>query len=192
MFSFEIDPIHYIIVAVTSAAALYKIFIRPKVRKWADRFDHLDEIPQIKDTVTTIQKQVFPNGGGSVVDGLNRVERRIVTLEEKQNLFLMDNHMGVFETDTAGRWISVNRTLCRMLLCTEKELLGRGWMNFMSGDMIERYNHAIANEIEFKMVAKMKSVTNAEVNVSIIANPLRSNLDKTMIGYLGTIDETIE
>jgi len=192
MFSFEIDPLHYVIAFVTSTIALYKIFLKPKLDRWSRRLDHLDKIPQIEESVSNIKKQVFPNGGGSVVDGLDRMERRIVAIEEKQNIYLMDVHHGLFEADTNGKWISVNRTLCRMLLCTEKELIGRGWMNFMSADTIERYNHCVSNEIEFRGSALLKTALGNNMSVSITANPLKSNLDKKLVGYIGTIDETIE
>jgi hypothetical protein len=37
----------------------------------------------------------------------------------------------------------------------------------------------------------MKTTDDKTMIVSVIANPLRSSLNKSLIGYLGTIDETI-
>jgi PAS domain S-box-containing protein len=193
--NFEIDPLHYLIALVSFMFGFYKMFIKPKADKrkeeWLKITNYIDRIPQIADTVIKIQQEVFANGGGSLRDSVDRIEKRIVTVEEKQNIYLKDARHGVFETDPSGRWIEVNRTLCRMVMCTENELIGKGWMNFFDQETINRINHAMANEIEVKIIGHMKTTDDKTMIVSVIANPLRSSLNKSLIGYLGTIDEII-
>jgi PAS domain S-box-containing protein len=189
--SFEIDPLHYLIAFGGFMLAIYRLFLKPKVERFSKAIDNIEKIPDIIVTLDKVKYQVFPNGQSSMFDGMTRIETRIVTVEQKQDIFLNDYRHGVFETDSSGKWINVNRTLCRTLICTEIDLLGKGWMNFFEKEGIERLNHAMSNEIELKMVCNMKRTDGGVISVMITANPLRSNVNKSLIGYLGTIDETI-
>jgi PAS domain S-box-containing protein len=188
---FEIDPIHYLIAAIALLGSFYRFFVKPKLDKWNAILENVNKIPAIAGDIVEIKKELYPNGGGSMRDGLDRVENRLVSIEMMQDIYLKDAKHGVFETDSAGKWTEVNRTLCRMLTCTEKELLGNGWMSYIDQDAIDRFHHAFANEIELKLVTKMKTNDDKTMIVSITANPLRSNMNKKLIGYLGTVDETI-
>jgi PAS domain S-box-containing protein len=189
--NFEIDPLHYLIAFGAFMLTIYRIVLKPKMAKWSNAIENINKIPEVAEVVTKIKQEVFANGGGSLRDSVDRIEKRIVTVEEKQNIYLKDARHGVFETDPSGRWIEVNRTLCRMVMCTENELIGKGWMNFFDQETINRINHAMANEIEVKIIGNMKTTDDKTMIVSVIANPLRSSLNKSLIGYLGTIDETI-
>jgi PAS domain S-box-containing protein len=189
--NFEIDPLHYLIAFGAFMLTIYRIVLKPKMAKWSNAIENINKIPEVAEVVTKIKQEVFANGGGSLRDSVDRIEKRIVTVEEKQNIYLKDARHGVFETDPSGRWIEVNRTLCRMVMCTENELIGKGWMNFFDQETINRINHAMANEIEVKINGHMKTTDDKTMIVSVIANPLRSSLNKSLIGYLGTIDETI-
>jgi PAS domain S-box-containing protein len=189
--NFEIDPLHYLIAFGAFMLTIYRIVLKPKMAKWSNAIENINKIPEVAEVVTKIKQEVFANGGGSLRDSVDRIEKRIVTVEEKQNIYLKDARHGVFETDPSGRWIEVNRTLCRMVMCTENELIGKGWMNFFDQETINRINHAMANEIEVKIIGHMKTTDDKTMIVSVIANPLRSSLNKSLIGYLGTIDETI-
>jgi len=189
--SFEIDPLHYLIAFGSLMFAFYKVFIKPKLAKWSHAIDNINKIPEVVEVVTKIKQEVFANGGGSLRDSVDRIEKRIVTVEQKQDIVLADYRHGVYETDASGKWTNVNRTLCRTLICTEIDLLGKGWMNFFEKEGIERLNHAMSNEIELKMVCNIKRTDGGVISVMITANPLRSNVNKSLIGYLGTIDETI-
>ena len=194
--SFEIDPIYYILLAGAGLVGLYKMYGKPRVLKFQDFINNVSQIPliahdisEIKTEVSEIKKEVFADGGSSFRDAVDRIEARIITVEEKQNIHLMDARHGVFETDKAGKWVTVNRTLCRLFKVSEKEILGNGWKNFVGEpDMIARFNHCMANEIEFKMLTTFSNSKGESFSVSVVANPLRFTKDKSMIGYLGTID----
>jgi PAS domain S-box-containing protein len=188
---FEIDPLHYIIAGGALLLTLYRIALRPKLNRLHNIIDNINKIESISSTVLDMKKELFANGGSSLRDSVDRIETRIVTVEEKQNIYLMDAKHGLFETNETGRWITVNRTLCRMLNATEKELLGNGWINFIGAESVNRFNHCMANEVEYKQISTMVTTEGNHIMVSITANPLRSTLNKKLIGYLGTIDETI-
>jgi PAS domain S-box-containing protein len=192
MVNFEIDPLHYIIIIGGALLAFYRFTVRPHIKKWGERLETVDKIPQMYAMMADIKKEVLPNGGSSLRDGVDRIERRIVTLEEKQNVFMRDAHHGLFETDSSGKWINVNRTLCRMLECSDDELLGKGWITFLKDQTVfDLLNRAAANEVEYKGVAEFITATGETITCTILASPMRSSLDKNFIGYLGIIDQTI-
>ena len=191
-FQFEIDPIHYIIAIGAMFVTVYKVFVKPRVKRWQELLDNIDRIGDVYNSVQLIRKEVFPNSGGSFRDAVDRIETRIILLEQKHNIVLRDARHGLFETDVYGRWVDVNRTLCRMIGATEKELLGFGWKNFTDPVTAEKFHQAITNEIEFRASSIIRDTDGNNISVTVIASPLRSSLNKKLIGYLGTIDETIK
>jgi PAS domain S-box-containing protein len=182
-----LDIIATLTFASVVAWKVYTMWLKPS-------YDNQKKFKEAMPHIEQIVAQLSPNGGASLRDAIDRIERRMILVEEKQNVYLMDVRHGIFETNHSGKITGVNRTFCRMLNCTENELTGYGWLNFVENqkDIFERFNHCVSNEIEFKMTFDMKKTTGELVHVTCSANPLRSSIDKSLIGYLGVIEETIE
>jgi PAS domain S-box-containing protein len=179
------------IVAILSAIAFfgykfYKYVIVP-------HYNNQKRIAQAIPMIENIYHQVNPNGQTSLFDAVGRIESRLIFLEQKTNAYLLNAHHAIMDINSNGKITGVNRTFCRMLKCTEDELLGRGWLNFVkeSRAVEEHFNHAIANENEVRMTFDMIKTNGDILHVNCMANPIRSSLSKTMIGYLGVIEETI-
>jgi len=179
------------LVAILSAMAFFgykigKYYVMPAYenhRKMASAIGKIDKI----------YEQINPNGGSSMFDTVQRIENRLIFVEQKTGVYLQDARHSIFDVNKKGKIIGVNRTFCRLLGATEKELMGGGWLNFVNESTAvgDRFNHAIANEIEFKMTFDMVKTNGEIVHVNCSANPLRSTLSQDIIGYLGIIEETI-
>jgi PAS domain S-box-containing protein len=143
-----------------------------------------------KEKISKIYAELHPNGGGSVRDAINRIEMRLVNVEQKQNVYLLEGPQGIFEADKNGRYVAVNRTFCRMVGKTEKELMGMGWMNSVSHDekseVFDEWMTAVQNKMEF--IKKLTMVNNGEeLVVNAIAYPMENPITKEIIGWIGTI-----
>ena len=57
---------------LTSLSIIWTKLVRPII-KWAVRLDR---------TMTFVEQQMVPNGGTSLRDSINRIESRLVTVEE--------------------------------------------------------------------------------------------------------------
>lgn len=57
---------------LTSLSIIWTKAVRPVI-KWAVRLDR---------TMTFVEQQMIPNGGTSLRDSINRIEARLVTVEE--------------------------------------------------------------------------------------------------------------
>lgn len=170
-----------------SIAALF-IFLYKTLGKKIMKF-----LPDIdtKEKISKIYTELHPNGGGSIKDTINRIELRLVNVEQKQNVYLLEGPQGIFEADKNGRYITVNRTFCRMVNKTEKELLGMGWMNSINKDdreeVFDAWMTAVQNKMEF--IGKFKIINNDDniVQVNTIAYPMENPITKEIIGWIGTI-----
>jgi PAS domain S-box-containing protein len=154
-------------------------------------------IKKVGDTKSKIDKiyaELSPNGGASIRDAINRIEMRLVGVEQKQNVYLLESPQGIFETDVNGRVIGVNRTLCNMVGRTEKELMGMGWINAIAGvdrdRVFDNWTDSVSNKMEFHAKFLMKGREGNEFAVSCIGYPMESPTTKEVIGWLATVSKT--
>lgn len=166
---------------------LYRKIIRPT-------YLNMMEINNAVPLIAEIHAQMYVNGGQSLRDAINRIEKTITSLSQKQKIFMYDIRHGVFETDAQGKVQAVNRTLCRLLGVSETDLQGNGWLNSISEEWRDKvyahWNHCIANEIEFRMKFDMITTNEILVHVHVIATPIHLP-DSKVCGFIAMIEETI-
>lgn len=120
----------------------------------ANLFQAVQSLPHVLATVASIEDlalevrqiraAVYPNGGSSVPDSQKRVERALEVIgaqlaSSTRNVNLMaatirvmtssDPQVATFETDGAGLFVEVNKTLTRWTGRQPKELDRWGWIN---------------------------------------------------------------
>ena len=96
---------------------------------------------ELKGKVAGIEKQVRPNGGGSLMDAVTRIE--VSSLEhgeaiaEVRAMVRAQNDMaddGAFQCTPGGSNTFVNLTYARMLGVGKADLLGNQWKNYVHPD----------------------------------------------------------
>lgn len=151
---------------------------------------------ELHDRVCKIYNEVHTNGGTSLKDSINRIEGRLVGVEQRQYMYLMESPKGIFETDTEGRFTSVNRTYCRMTGKTERELLGMNWINSISGEdrdrVFENWTASVEEKMEFICKYDMIDSDQKYFSVSMVAYPMENPATKQVIGWLGTVSTVDE
>lgn len=102
-------------------------------------------IADLADSLALINKQLYPNGGGSLMDAVTRIERGhgaaieeirtsvsgIEAIVRAQSDLAID---GSFECDPNGANTWVNMTYARMLGVGRMDLLGLAWRNYIHSE----------------------------------------------------------
>lgn len=164
---------------VAGCATLYKILIKPGYKMFK-------KMQKLFDTVERIDKEFAPNGGGSMKDTLNRIEGRQVKSEQRQRVLLLDSDDLVYESDSNGMCVWINRTYSRTLNRGVDELLGNGWISCLHTEdrdaVVEEWQECVKQRRDFDMNYRL--VNNGKIlNVHSRAYPLLDG-DK-VVGYLG-------
>lgn len=138
-----------------------------------------------------IAQQLFPNGGSSAIDSLNRIEGALINVMQKQHVYLLEHDLGIFETNTEGKCISVNKTYCRITGRTESECTGTGWVHIIHPEdrskVIDEWNLCVNGVRDFKMHYRMQTPKGKAIHVYCSAHPMVHPYKKDLLGYLGTI-----
>lgn len=153
------------------------------------------DIAALSTQVGLVVQELQPNGGASVRDSLNRIELRQVLQEQRQKAILSDMSVGVFETDTQGEFVWVNRKYLRMTGRAPDEVKGSGWINTIAHRDRERvvlaWNTAIREEREFEEEFTMITPDDDRCEVSARTYKM-SGQDDQPIGFLGMLTPLCE
>lgn len=187
------DVVALIALIGTVTVFLWRKALLPTIRGVRKVLQEIDTLADSRIKIDSIYNELHPNGGSSIRDAINRIEMRLVQVEQKQNVYLLESPQGIYETDHEGNYIGVNRTFLRMVARTEKEVLGRGWVHCIADSDKERvkkaWDEAVEHGMEFSMIYDMIDVDGEIFKVNAIAYPMESPTTKQIIGWLGTINK---
>jgi len=140
--------------------------------------DSLDKIPLIYD-------QLFPNGGSSLADKLDRVERMTYANSERLRTLAYDNTEPYFETDASGRIIWVNKIWEEITGVTLTTATGFGWLTAIAPIdrkyVSEEWAAAVSQKRDFSLEFELVK-NNAKVHA--IAHVIKG-IDSEVSGYFG-------
>lgn len=82
------------------------------------------------EKIRVIEAETKTNGGSSIRDALNRIEKRQL-IQEQRVLFIFDffNEFGTFEGDPEGHCIRCSVKFCDFFDKNQDELIGNSWVN---------------------------------------------------------------
>lgn len=101
---------------------LWKKIVKPTIDVYTNWKLALEKIEKIFFEVT-------PNGGTSIKDAVRRIEKEAALSRERFKAMYAEDSAAVFESDSEGKFIWVNRTFCRLTERSPDQLLGSGWHN---------------------------------------------------------------
>lgn len=144
-------------------------------------------LDEMKADIASVRYQVFPNGGGSMSDQLNRVLASTQTTEHTV-LVLRDTmraHQDAdvqqirFEADPGGHLIWASLTMQSWCAKSLDQTTGFGWINCVAHEdrefVREEWNTAIAEGREFNMRFRMLDSAGSPFAVEAQARPLRNS-----------------
>ena len=170
-------------------------------KRRAARAEALDALPQALADVTAmrgqidsiagmakrVQQMVLPNGGSSLPDKMDRIERavaaqgkEITALANLQKAAQNTNtRMATFECRLDGRLTDANKTYARWTGLQVTELLNWGWINTIAHAQQARvrreYGEAIADARACTLEYSMIDHTGVEVPVELTLTPVPDN-----------------
>ena len=151
----------------------------------------IDKAIKALPKIDEMHAQFYTNGGGSMTDRMIRIENSLVTVGQVQHVYLLEHELGIYQTDSKGECISVNRTYCRITDRTEGECLGTGWIESIHPEDVDEVTQAwtksVSGKRDFRMNYRMVKAEGEEIEVFGTAHPMRNPYTKEVIGYMGTI-----
>jgi PAS domain S-box-containing protein len=163
-------------------------YIREKVRRaW-----------KTIDSVEVIRKEMFPNGGTSLRDTVNKTSRLVVDVAKDVSMSIAQNRalaeemeVGMFECDAEGSVIWANRALRKMTGLRMEQIRGGGWFNAVHDDDRRRVQNdwmlATANRTQLLALFRLTHIgTGTSLAVQFEARPVFAD-GGLSAGWLGEI-----
>lgn len=165
--------------------------------------EHIDKIIEFVTMLTTIlfvicrsnanvkkkiDEHLKPNGGSSVRDALDRIEKKLDLVEATQRalLDLQEESAGHFLSDEKGQLFWVSDIYCSLMEAERDDCLGAKWLKFVATkDQPTVHQH-------WKLSLDTRSPVDITLNSSeskelrLRAVPVISNTDK-LLGFVGNI-----
>jgi PAS domain S-box-containing protein len=170
-----------------------KKIVIPVKKYFSSISDSIGQIPKINNQISEISKELSTNGGMSIKDSVNRIDKNMHYLEQRQKAILTSSkQICYFETDSRGNVTTVNRLYQRLTNRTIEELLGYGWLNTIEEsdreEVRSEWNRCISNIEEFHDIFYIQNTDGIKYRVRIEAFPIKSK-DDSLLGYVGFLKE---
>ena len=112
-------------------------------------FSHIDAMT---NKLNVIMSEFKPNGGSTLRDKVVEIGNDIkVIIGERDATFQLSND-AMFKSDKNGHCIAANLALCNLLGATPEQMLGHGWLNFISESdrarVQQEWNNMIVGGVE--------------------------------------------
>lgn len=150
----------------------------------------LSELKDLFKTIKIISEEFRPNGGSTLRDAINRIESKITIEQQKTMAIIKSLPLGTWVADKTGKYIDVNRSLCRIIARTESEIQGDNWSNWIHPEdkesTWEEWQRCVANTINFDMVYRFVLPDGKIQRVHGVAYQLRDEKN-ILVGFLGTL-----
>jgi two-component system sensor histidine kinase/response regulator len=150
----------------------------------------LTEMKDLFKTIKIISEEFRPNGGSTLRDAINRIEYRLSVEQQKTMAIIKSMPLGTWLSDRDGKYVDVNRSMCRIMGRTESEILGDNWSNWLHIDDKERvweeWERSVASKLSFEMTYRFIRPDGKVQRVHAVAYQLRDDRGD-LVGFLGTL-----
>lgn len=103
-------------------------FLTPRRKRREQLDDLIESVETLKTQTSGILAEVNPNGGGSLRDSIERIEKHIDYTNSKLRHLDQISAEAIFEMDEAANITFANHAFCDLLNADESELLDRRWL----------------------------------------------------------------
>jgi PAS domain S-box-containing protein len=114
-----------------------------------------------------IKYQVYPDSGNSLFDRLLGLERGLRVQDAALMAYIETRAQARLRFDREGNCIHADGTFARLTGSTQEQVVGWGWVNFVSPDQRDRvrteWNHCVEERREFRMPVPLTNGSEAEM-----------------------------
>lgn len=150
----------------------------------------MDELRDLYSQIKVISEEFRPNGGSTLRDAINRIEKKITLQEQKTRAILQSLPVGTWTSDSSGKFIAINKSFCQIVKRLESEMLGDNWMNWLHADdredVWEEWQSSIRLSRDFDSTFRFVLPDGTIQRVHAVAYQLKDEKDQ-QIGFLGTV-----
>lgn len=138
---------------------------------------------------------VRPNGGASLYDKIDSIDRRLAVAEVRSKTVLSTMCLGEWHSNSEGVCVYVSPAACRLVGRSSEDFLGNNWHNVVWPEDRERvadeWAAAVRGQRVFEMRYRWWTHTGELVPIYATANPLFAS-DGTLTGWLAVVDRDTE
>ena len=153
-----------------------------------------EEGRELYGKIQIMTEEFRPNGGSTLRDAINRIEEKVTIQEQKTLAIIKSMPLGTWTADEKGKFIDLNKSMCRITGRTESELKGDNWSNWISPtekeDVFDEWQRCVQNDLNFDMEFNFVLPTGKLQKVHASAYQLRDAKGK-LVGFLGTLSALI-
>lgn len=107
----------------------YRKTVRPMVRYFNKLAACMEDHGQLIKNVETIKKEITTNGGSSIKDAINRIEKRQLIIDERTRAMFYGKDKPIFEIDNVGNIQWGNKAFHKLM--GHKNLSGLDWVSLV-------------------------------------------------------------
>lgn len=176
--------------ALTALFGFWK-FLKPALKLLKNLGTVVSQADKHTKLIEQIAAELKPNGGNSVRDILDRLEKDMVSFDSKIKTLIIYNDVALYETDVSGNCLWVSKEWCRVTGLLPSDASGNGWVVCIhEGDrdrVFEEWKNAVEQQRDFNMNYR---VGNDSIGFTVVlgrANAIKNAKGK-LLGYIGTIE----
>lgn len=124
-------------------------------------FKKIKDFSQMPETIKRIESETRTNGGSSLRDAINRIEKRQL-IQEQRTVYLLElsGEIAIFEADPHGNVIRANSYFASLVNKSHDELHGNSWVNNILNEdrdrVFKEFSLAINQKRNFASSFKIK------------------------------------
>lgn len=179
------------IVGLTALGALWKYALKPVVEGVRQTYRIARLTEQKLEVLERLEQSVRPNGGSSLRDAVDRIEKEVILANVRARAVLELAPYGVFEADESGDYTYVNRVWQHMTGVRPDEALGSGWQRAILPEdrvqVAESWQSAVEDERSWVHWYRLKHQdTGAVLPVRVSTVAVRGS-DQRVLGHIGLL-----
>ena len=151
-------------------------------------------IPQMREQLSVISKEIRPNGGSSIRDVVDRIEARQIIRDQTNEAQMSAIGLAYWRSDAEGRCTYASPSLCRMLGTNEAGIKGNNWASLIHPDdraaVSDEWQRSGEENRVFNMTYRFVREDNGEtITVRGHATPLINSKTGDVEGFWGHASE---
>tara|TARA_R100000951_G_C2576976_1_gene160633 strand:+ start:239 stop:793 length:555 start_codon:yes stop_codon:yes gene_type:complete len=144
----------------------WKYIIKPTIRLYRNQQTLVSSVEDIKKELTT-------NGGSSIKDTVNRIDRRQIMLDKRSKAIFYNIEKAILEVDESGKILWANEEFHNMM--GTKNLNGLDWVSYIDEPQRENFLREFESCSEKLRELKFETVSTEGKKIKYTGFPYRDN-----------------
>ncbi len=158
----------------------WKYIIKPTIRLYKSQQGLVDSVEDIKKELTT-------NGGSSIKDTVNRIDRRQVMIDKRSKAIFYNADKAILEVDEKGNILWANELFHKMM--GTKNLKGLDWVSHIDEPQRENFLREFESCSEKLRELRFETISTEGKSLKFLGFPYRG--DNKNYGFLIYLEQEI-